>query len=310
MGNCRTLLAFGLSVLILSSGCVSKKEYEALLSSKARTDRENIRLAQVEEDCQETLRQLNQTLSSLENTEGVLNDYKSDLEGVTVSRDSAFEVLEDLYAEYEGYRNDKEGEVARMEAWMQITRVELQDKAKMVRLMEEAIFANVDNLDKRRQVVRAVDVMMALRQERLDSLRNIGQLAVLGLNPDFTSIDIVDGNVVMSLSNTVLFSPGTPNLTEAGLSAITKLGQDVGSGPPARITVIGDPKDVPLANQEGDLQAQQVYTIMRELTNNGATTDMLMSTTRSALPDGDDQISTQIILTPEVDDFAAYLQGG
>jgi outer membrane protein OmpA-like peptidoglycan-associated protein len=135
-------------------------------------------------------------------------------------------------------------------------------------------------------------------------------VALLGLNPEFTHVEEIGGKVVVNISNTVLFSPGTANFTEAGLSALSKMGQDLAAGPSARIVVIGDPNDTSLAGQEGDLETRQTYAVMQELARNGCTADMLVSNSKRATAEQPDQVFTQIVLTPGVNDLAALLQGG
>ena len=306
-------VGFVMSALLMT-GCVSQKEYDALLSSKARTDRENIRLAQVEKDCEETLRQLNQTLSSLTNTEGVLQDYKDSFARMTTSRDSLKKEYDALDTDFAAYMESAENREAYLTRNLDLKQTELNDKERIVRGLEAAIYANPDELRRKEQRTRTMDAIVVRFQERLDSLRLLSERAFINVNPEYVSVQELTGHVRVSVANSILFSPGSATLTIAGSDAIANLASALLNGPNCSVVVKGDPNDTPLAGFSGNLLIEQELSILNSMMEEGYVANMLITSDQQSQEfistignESVDLIATTIILIPSSTDLVSIL---
>ena len=210
---CRTMLF--LSIMMLTS-CVSSKKYNELLNSKARTDRESLRLKQVEEDCQETNRELTQTLSTLENTEEVVQDFKAKLEELTEEHavlQGKYDGSLDDYAELQKTCADEKSELT---ALLTVKQIELDDKNVILEGLESTLYANEDELDERDQRIRELNARILHEQDKLDSLKFVISSALLGLSSDDLSVEQRDGKLYVTLSQNLLFEKNSKVIDQAG----------------------------------------------------------------------------------------------
>lgn len=304
------------AVAMLFASCVSQKEYNALLSSKARADRENIRLAQVERDCEETNRQLTQTLSSLNNTEGALQDYKSDLENMTTSRSTLQTEYDELLDDYNDFQESTAVEKNELLALMTMKQDELDDKERIVRSLEATLYANTDQLRSKDQRIRELNTKIARDQERLDSLKNAISQALVGIAAEDLAVEQRNGKVYVSLSQNLLFAKNSKELEPAGVEALSKLGGVLAESPGVDIIVEGHTDTDGAEQYNWDLSTSRATAVVSQLLKNGVSGQQLTASGRAfydPIAPGEDEEAkaknrrTEIILAPRINEALEFL---
>jgi len=304
------------SIMMLTS-CVSSKKYNELLNSKARTDRESLRLKQVEEDCQETNRELTQTLSALQNTEEVVRDFKLKLENLTEDQaalQAKFDQSLDDYANLQRRCTDEKNELT---ALLIVKQTELDDKNIIVKGLESTLYANEDELDERDQHIRELNAKILHEQDRLDSLKYVIGHALLGLSSEDLNVEQRDGKLYVTLSQNLLFEKNSKVLDKDGKDALAKLAEVLMESDDLDITVEGHTDSDGAEDFNWELSVSRATAVVHELTSNGLKGERVTAAGRAfyePIAEGDDESAksknrrTEIILTPKLDEIYQFVR--
>ncbi len=304
------------SVLMLTS-CVSSKKYDQLLNSKARTDRESLRLKQVEKDCEEINRELSQTLSTLENTEGVVRDFK----GKLADLQSQYEALQgnydrslDNYTNLQKICEDEKGELT---ALLTVKQTELDDKNNILKSLESTLYANEDELDERDQHIRELNAKIIRERDRLDSLKYVISSALVGLSAQDLKVEQREGKLYVTLSQNLLFEKNSKTLDNAGKAALAKLAKVLITSEDLDITVEGHTDTDGSVSLNWDLSVSRAIAVVQELTYGGLQGERITAAGRAfydPIDPADDESAksknrrTEIILTPRLDEILEILE--
>ena len=311
---CRMMLF--VSFMMLTS-CVSSKKYNELLNSKARTDRESLRLKQVEEDCQETERELNQILSTLENTEEVVQDFKIKLEDLTAEHAELQGKYDGSLEDYALLQKTCAEEKSELTALLTVKQTELDDKSVILKGLESTLYANEDELDERDQRIRELNAKILHEQDRLDSLKFVISSALLGLSSDDLTVEQRDGKLYVTLSQNLLFEKNSKVLDRAGKDALSKLAKVLTTSEDLDITVEGHTDSDGGAGLNWDLSVSRATAVVHELTNNGLAGARITAAGRAfydPIDLGEEESAksknrrTEIILTPKLDEIIEFVR--
>jgi chemotaxis protein MotB len=296
------------SVLMLTS-CVSSKKYDQLLNSKARTDRESLRLKQVEKDCEETNRELTATLSTLENTEGVVQDFK----GRLADLQSEYDALQGNYdRSLDNYTNLQKvcaDEKSELTALLTVKQTELDDKNNILKSLESTLYANEDELDERDQRIRELNARIIRERDRLDSLKFVISSALVGLSAQDLTVEQRDGKLYVTLSQDLLFEKNSKTLDNKGKQALATLAKVLVTSEELDITVEGHTDTDGSISLNWDLSVSRAIAVVQELTDSGLEGERITAAGRAfydPVDPGDDESAksknrrTEIILTPRL----------
>lgn len=295
---------------LLFAGCVSQKKYNELLDSKARTDREVMRLNQVEDECEELKSQYNSTLNSLTNTEEVLQDLQTNLSNLENEHGNLQVKYDELLGNNIKLQETCAEEKEDLTALLALRQTELDDKERILRSMEATLYANEDALRARDQRVRELNAQLLREQERLDSLKNSISEALLGFSAEDLTVVQRDGKVYVSLSQNLLFEKNSKEIDAAGRDALGKLALVLNEAPDIDITVEGHTDTDGDAAYNWDLSVSRATAVVKALMRNGLPGDRITAAGRAfydPIDPGDDETAksrnrrTEIILSPKLD---------
>ena len=312
------LLAYGLFAVLIS-GCVSQKKYNELLDSKARADRDNLRLEQVEQDCAQTVQQLSETLNSLDNTEKILTDYKTNLENLTAEQEQLQAEYDQLLEDYKDFQDQAADEKNEMIAVLTLKQSELDDKERLLRGMEATLYANEDKLRDRDQQLREMDARILREQERMDSIKNAISTALLDLSSEDLAVEQRGGKIYVSISQELLFEKNSKTIDPRGEEALAKLAPVLIESVDTDITVEGHTDTDGTESYNWDLSVSRATAVVRQLISNGLPGSRVTASGRAFfdpidLGTSEDAKSrnrrTEIILTPRLSDIIEFLQAG
>ncbi len=304
------------SILMLTS-CVSSKKYNELLNSKARTDRESIRLKQVEADCEETNRELRETLSTLDNTEEVVQEFKEKLEILTEEHAKLQGEYDGSLVNYANLEKQCEDEKGELTALLMVKQTELDDKNVIVKGLESTLYANEDEIDERDQRIRELNAMILHEQDRLDSLKFVISSTLLGLSADDLNIEQREGKLYITLSQNLLFEKNSKTLDQAGKNALAKLAEVLVTSEDLDITVEGHTDTDGDASLNWELSVERATAVVHELTANGLVGERITAAGRAfydPIDSNDNEAAksknrrTEIILTPNLDEIFDFVR--
>lgn len=203
-----------LALFVLSLiGCVSQKQYNELLDSKARTDRENLRLQQVEKDYNEQSRQLSQTLSSLGNTEDILGDYKSETERLTSELEELQESYDNLQSDYSNLTETSSREKGDLKDRLERTRRDLNSKKDA---LNQVTILLAEDPGLRRQLLLKVDQELQAQRLHMDSIKSVFETNLDGLPREALIIHQDDRDLYILLASRQLFADSSSNMSFEG----------------------------------------------------------------------------------------------
>ena len=298
-----------LMACVLIASCVSQKKYNELLDSKARGDREILRLTEVEEDCEEIRSQLNSTLNSLNNTEDILQDEQqslSNLQSAHETLQSQYDVLLDNNTRLQETCAEEKEELT---ALLALKQTELDDKERILRKLEGTLYANEDALREREQSIRELNAQLLREQERLDSLKNSINEALLGISSEDISVEQRNGKVYVSLSQNLLFEKDSKVIDAAGRDALGKLALVLAEEPDIAINVEGHTDIDGDAAYNWELSVGRATAVVNALMRNGLPGERITASGRAfydPVVTGDDEAAksrnrrTEIILSPDL----------
>ena len=303
---------------LLIAGCVSQKQYNELLDSKARTDREIMRLQEVEDDCNELRSQLTTTLGSLSNTEEILQELQTNLENEQTARTTLQGQYDDLLENNTRLQETCAEEKEELTALLALKQTELDDKENILRQLETTLYANEDELRARSQKVRELNAKLLREEERMDSLKNMISEALVGISAEDLSVEQRDGKVYVSLSQNLLFEKNSKEIDAAGRDALGKLALVLVETEGIDITVEGHTDTDGDAAYNWDLSVSRATAVVKALMRNGLPGERMTAAGRAFYnpidPDDSEEAKsrnrrTEIILSPQLDKVMQILQG-
>lgn len=298
-----------LACIAVLSSCVSQKKYDDLLTSKARADRENLRLAKVEKDYEALQAELASTRVTLGKTEDVMIQIKDKYLNLE-------EVHADLQARYDKLQQDNRAVLASASAEKQeLTNLlaekqnELDEKERELSRMERTLQTREDELAAREENISALREQLNQQQASMQTLRKSVSDALLGFASTDLTVEQKGGKIYVSLSQNLLFEKNSRQIDKAGKEALAKLAE-VLRNTDVEITVEGhtDSDGDPAFNW--DLSVTRATAVVKELTKNGLPGERITASGKAFYapvdPDPTEAAKsrnrrTEIILSPKLD---------
>lgn len=245
-----------------------------------------------------------------------LNEYKALSQNLSVQQQDLIarsssqqdQLLKELSA--------KEKELADKEKMLNELSKSLEDREKNVSLLQADLNENTNRMQELEANLAAKDAALAaLKSKITEALKN------------FTSEELTvvekDGKVYVSLSEQLLFNPGSFEMDEKGVEALKKLAEVLKLQSDVDIIVEGHTDNVPYngtgqLKDNWDLSVKRATTVTRILIGEGLSTDYLSASGRGdSVPVADNSTKegkaknrrTEIILAPRLDKLFQLIEG-
>ena len=309
-----------LSLLIVSSSCVSTRQFkevqgrlknyasenEQLKRTKMEMEAANIELASKNEQ----LTAQNKELSSqLEESLYGLNIEKQNVSALEKER-------ADLQRQMEIMNSGSSSEIEKLLDELQIARNDLNNREDKLRGAEQ-------ELDDRNAKLIELQNILAQKDQAVKDLKNKVMEALVGFNNNGLTIHEKNGKVYVSLDEKLLFKTGKWDVDPNGQKAIRELSNVLAQNSDINIMVEGHTDDVPM-HGSGDIKDNWDLSVMRSTAvtkiltqNKQIDPKRIISAGRSEyLPLSPDKIAvarqmnrrTEIILTPKLDELLKLIE--
>lgn len=294
-------LYLGISTLLLTSSCVTKKKFDTMTKQrdvffdekeKAEKDLKNARALNTE---------LSDKNAELEKTVAGLKSSLADVE-------SKYNQLKN---EYDDLKNLYEGNLKSSKNENQKLLKELNDKENRLRVLE-------DDLREREKRIKELEDILQAQKDSVTKLRDkllkaLGAYADKGLR-----VYEKDGRVYVSMDEKLLFQSGRTEVNSDGVAALTDLAVVLAQDDELQITVEGHTDNVPLKGNgpikdNWDLSVLRATAVTKILMNNeGIEANQITPSGRGEfMPVGSNETKdgralnrrTEIIITPNFNEL-------
>lgn len=281
-----------LAAVFALPSCVSTKKYDSMKAQAIRSER-GLEIAN------ERIAALEQARDKLQAEYTDLTVEKTKLEGDYAKLKSEYA---DLRTGYNKMLEDSSAETARMLRQLEHNQRELDERAKRVGELEDALRA---------------------REEALEQIRSKVADALLGFEGKGLTITRRDGKVYVSMDDKLLFKSGSFEIDPRGAEAVRDLARVLAANPDINIMVEGHTDTVPYRGSGQlkdnlDLSVKRATTVTRLLLENkGIAPERIISAGRGEWLPVDTADSdaarqrnrrTEIILTPKFDELLQITQ--
>lgn len=311
------ILLFAFSIALILPSCVSLKKYKELelLKNHFKDEHDNLLSIQEEKDKLEDEKRF---------TESQLRQTTQELEILTVR-------TERLEKETEHLQNEYDKLLRQNKSLLSNASIEKQG-------LEEALATNQDALDLQQRELEALEYTLSQREQRLSGINKdlkdreakINELQSLlddkdaqmahlksslnevlrGFSAADLSVSERDGKIYVSLSQNLLFKPGSDQIDFKGKNAIKQLADVLLEHPDMNINVEGHTDDSGNANFNWDLSVKRATSVVKILTAQGLDPKKITASGRglyAPLVENDNPDNkaknrrTEIILSPKLD---------
>lgn len=332
-------LGLTLGVFLLSS-CVTTKKYEeqASLASKY--------LAQ-KKDCAESLKETEESLAKTEaEKENLLKNnssLRSDLIAVSKSKENLSKLAEEerklkekTSQEYESYMQsssaqqekltqelaEKERLLNKRESDLHDIQVSLEEREGQLKEIKDEIFAKEEALQLKSKRIEELETSLNAQNEALTSLKDNVKKALKEFTSEELTVEEKDGKIYVSLSEKLLFKPGSFTLDKNGESAIAKLAVVLEKQEDVDIIVEGHTDSDPFSGSGAladnlDLSTKRATTVARVLLKNKVPAEKIVASGRGdSKPVASNETKegkaknrrTEIILAPNLEKLLELIQ--
>lgn len=308
---------------LLFSGCVSKKQYDELLTSRNNLQREQSRLQKVEKDCAE----MQEAKTKLEAEYAALQDEKSDLQKKIDNLHSAHDALNEKYDQLlkqnSSIVNASSQEIKSLAEELGLKQSELDLKEKELNAIDTRLQRQEDELealkmsleDREAKIQHLTDQLNAQRAI-LTGLKSRLSDALLGFSDTDLTVTQKDGKVYVSMSQNLLFAKGSTVIDAAGKDAIIKVSNVLRNNPEIDIMVEGHTDSDGTADRNWDLSVDRATAVVKLMTANGVQPERVTAAGRAfyaPLVPNDNEVNksknrrTEIILSPRLGELQKLL---
>ncbi len=302
----------GITVLALTSSCVSKKIYNDLETKYSDLKKENRDLADANDAITKDKNQLELDKDSLNkelnNTKAELEKQKADY----AASQQKLKVLQDSYDALEKNSNDAlEKNMAKNRELL----AQLEAKSK-------SLAAEQDRLNKTANRLKELEDMIAAKEAAMRKLKETLSKALTGFEGKGLTVEQKNGKVYVSMENKLLFNSGSWAVGTEGRKAVVELGKVLGDNPDLNVLIEGHTDNDPyngsgvIANN-WDLSTKRATSIVdilcenpkinkQKLTAAGRSEYSPLASNTSAEGKAKNR-RIEIILTPRLDEIADML---
>ena len=307
-----------LSIFILSN-CVSTKKYEELRADKNETEmeRDSLRRAYDERRYVEF---------NLKRTEAELKNSKENLSDLTMKYNALDQSYKDLLKRYDeildqnslllsnssSEKQELMQELSNKQLALDQKERELRNLADELKAKEESINNVTVNYDEYEKKINELQAALSAKDESLKALRTRINQALLGFSDTDLTISESNGKIYVSLSQDLLFAPGSDQIDWKGKKALQSIADVLKRYPDIEINVEGhtDSDGTPASNW--DLSVRRATSVVKVLTGYGVEPTQVIASGRGPyMPLANNNSAagkaknrrTEIILTPNLDEL-------
>jgi chemotaxis protein MotB len=306
---------------MLASGCVSTQKYKDMQTARDhfKAEYENMRATgQENEELTVKLRQselqLTQSKNALEQQKTELNILKKYNEQLAAQFETAAKENSKLLSQYSSDKTTYEAQVAE-------SYEELRRKQRQLEGLEGAIGQQNSNLENmrvdlmtREQRVAELERLVAEKQQQMDGLRNSLNATLRGFNATDLSVEERNGKIYVSMSQSLLFKPGSDKVEPKGVDALGKLAKALNDNPDIEIIVEGHTDNAGGVDYNWNLSTDRATSVVKILSVSGVLPHRMVASGRGMhhpIVPNDTEANkaknrrTEIILSPNLDKILA-----
>jgi chemotaxis protein MotB len=306
---------------MLASGCVSTQKYKDMQTARDhfKAEYENMRATgQENEELTVKLRQselqLTQSKNALEQQKTELNILKKYNEQLAAQFETAAKENSKLLSQYSSDKTTYEAQVAE-------SYEELRRKQRQLEGLEGAIGQQNSNLENmrvdlmtREQRVAELERLVAEKQQQMDGLRNSLNATLRGFNATDLSVEERNGKIYVSMSQSLLFKPGSDKVEPKGVDALGKLAKALNDNPDIEIIVEGHTDNAGGVDYNWNLSTDRATSVVKILSVSGVLPHRMIASGRGMhhpIVPNDTEANkaknrrTEIILSPNLDKILA-----
>ncbi|MDX1477948.1 MAG: OmpA family protein [Saprospiraceae bacterium] len=298
-----------LCVAFLMTGCVSQKKYNDLLGSKARTDRENLRLSKVEKDYLALQEEMAATQTTLQKTEDVMIQIKDKYLSLEETHNDLQRRFDRLQEDNRALLASASAEKQELTNQLEQKQTELDEQERALRRMRNTLEVREEELAAREQSIAELRDQLNRQQASLQQLKTSISEALLGFSAADLTVEQKNGKIYVSLSQNLLFEKNSNRVDKAGKEALAKLAEVLRNTDVA-ITVEGHTDSDGDPGFNWDLSVTRATAVVKELTKNGLPGERITASGKAFYLPIDTNANeqgkarnrrTEIILSPKLD---------
>ncbi len=265
-------ISIGLSIMALSTSCVSKKIYNDLENQFANLKKENRTISDENAALLASKKQLESEKEALKKN---LDDVNANLAKVQADYEAAknkMKVMQDSYAALEKNSNDA------LETNMNKNRellAQLGAKEKALAAEQERLNKLQAELKGRSARVDELEGMIASKEESMRKLKETLSKALNSFEGKGLTVEQKNGKVYVSMENKLLFGSGSWAVGTEGKRAVVEVGKVLGVNPEISVLIEGHTDNVPYGGtgqivDNWDLSTKRATAIVNIIAENKA----------------------------------------
>lgn len=297
-----------LSIFLMSSCIVSKKQFDELLTEK-------VKLEGTLNDLSAKINKLEADINSLETNITNTNSDKDKIEQELTEKRASLSDLQAEHDQLQGYYDNAVNNSSRLNRDIGEQHNRLMALQKTLEQTEYDNNLLADSLNERAERVSALENVLAETQKAIHELEATVTRALKDFGTNELTIEEKNGRIYVSLSEQLLFKSGSAVVDPKGKNALAQLAKAIKNADGINILVEGHTDNVPLSRKSKymednwDLSVMRATSIVKILEQNGVQPSSLTAAGRGEhLPVTDNstplnkQINrrTEIILTPDL----------
>ena len=303
-------------IVLLASGCVAKKEFDALSNEKRGLENENRQLTNDLAVAEEKINRLEVQVEQLQKKNEVLEkDFEVlDAEYKKVSED--YDRIKSRYENLLGNSNQMNSDLAQQQQRL----LAIEDDLEIERKKNQELAAD---LSKREARVAELERAIADKERAVAELKKRVTDALLNFEESDLTVEVKNGKVYVSLAEKLLFGSGSTVVDAKGIEALKQLANALKGNADLNIMVEGHTDNVPISRKSQymsdnwDLSVMRATSIVKILTNSGVNPEIITASGRGEyVPVAENTNAenkalnrrTEIILTPKLDELFQILE--
>ena len=264
------------ALLLLTTGCVSTKKFQALELERDRyqadaeqlTDLRN-QLSDRQQDLQATREELKSTYGELEIVTSKANRLEADYQEMSERYNTLLQQRNDVLNSSAYEKANLEQQLAITQREMDEQRRQLNDLSGNLNLQQQDLVALQSSLATREARVAELEKLLSDKDAQMQSLR----AGISSALRNFTAADLTvteqNGNIYVSLSQNLLFKSGSDRIDSNGRSAIRQLAEVLRASGDIGILVEGYTDTDGTESTNWDLSTSRAVSVARILIDGG-----------------------------------------
>jgi len=300
-----------ISILLLTSSCVSKKLYEDLEHKYNRLLNANSELVENNEDLVVQRNKLKTEVKNLQYSLEQLTDRKKLLENENNAAKTRLSELIDAYAALE---SESAQELTEKANTIRDLITDLEGKEKALAIESQQLLQLQNELNLRSETIDELESLIADKEAKMNALRSAVSDALQAFEGKGLTITNKNGKVYVSMENKLLFASGSWAVGTQGKEAVVELAKVLKVNTDIEVLIEGHTDTIPYTGtsiaDNWDLSVKRATAIVRILQNNAVNPEQITAAGRSEYIPVSENASAEgrsknrrieIILSPNLD---------